>query len=801
MRHYIILFLRVLQKNRVFAFINLAGLTAGMVCVTLITMFIRDELSYDKHIPESDRIYRIAWFSDNPQTRTPHPMAQALVRDFPEVESAVTLSPLWGSGLTRQTFEVKNLEKDIHFNEAGILSVDSTFFDVFSFELVKGNIHKVLRTPNKLVISESTAQRYFGNEDPIGKRLAVNRNDNVLEIEGVFKDVPDNTHFHFDFLVSYVTMKANENPESEYYSWADFGHFNYIKLREGASPKQLEDQLMNWIHKYIVIPEEEFKRLMISQDRFRLQPIEDIHLHSNIRWELEPNGNMEYIYILGGAAIFILIIACLNFIVLSTSKSVDRAREIGVRKTLGADRRQLYTQFLGEALILSLTAVILAIVVVELLLPIFNSLTQKHLPLNASDMLLLATAGVIIGLLAGLYPAISLASLKPQLVLKGKFSNSMRGKFLQNTMVISQFSLAMMLICGCFVLVQQIYYLKNKPLGFDKDQVVVIPFRSDFLANSFDAIRTELQNIPGVKEVSASSNIPGKQFNQHSIAQIDDLQNEVDASESYVDENLAKTLGFELAAGRFFLKDSRADSADAIIINEAAAHQLGLVDPVGKRLRVKRDGEYWERAIVGVVKDFHFQSLHKSIQPLIFFPIKHYNFVLLKVDASQPEKIISSIQTKWQGLYTGFGFEYFFLDETLDKQYQSEQHMSVVLIFFTVTGILITCMGLLGQAIVNFKVREKEVGVRKVLGSSTFGIQALLLKDIGRLILIALLIGSPLAYLLIQSWLQNFTYHIEIDLWNFAGAGFIIIAVSLLTIFFLVRKTSALNPTEVLKNE
>lgn len=387
------------------------------------------------------------------------------------------------------------------------------------------------------------------------------------------------------------------------------------------------------------------------------------------------------------------------------------------------------------------------------------------------------------------------------MVLKGKFSNSTHGKFLQNALVILQFSLAMMLLCGCFVLVQQIYYLKNKPLGFDKDQVIVIPFRSDFLANSFDAIRTELQNINGVKEVSASSNIPGKQFNQHSIAHINDLQNEVDASESYVDENLAKTLGFEMAAGRFFIKDSRNDSADAIIINEATAYQLGLVDPVGKRVRVKRNGEYWERAIIGVVKDFHFQSLHKSIQPLIFFPVKHYNFVLLKVDATLPEEIISSIQTKWQGFYKGFGFEYFFLDETLDKQYQSEQHMSLVLIFFTITGILITCMGLLGQAIVNFKVREKEVGVRKVLGSSTFDIQALLLKDIGRLILIALLIGSPLAYLFIQSWLQNFTYHVDIDLWNFAGAGFIIIAVSLLTIFYQVRKTSALNPTEVLKNE
>jgi putative ABC transport system permease protein len=368
-------------------------------------------------------------------------------------------------------------------------------------------------------------------------------------------------------------------------------------------------------------------------------------------------------------------------------------------------------------------------------------------------------------------------------------------------MVVSQFSLAMMLICGSMVLVEQIFYLKNKPLGFNHDQVVVIPFRNDFLINSFTSVKTELQKIPGVKEVTASSNIPGKQFNQHSIARIEDPENDVDASESYVDENLAKTLGLELVDGRFFIKDSKADSADAIIINESTARQLQLNDPIGKRLRIRRDGEYWERTIIGVLKDFHFQSLHTSIQPLIFFPIKRYNFALLKIDATQPESTLASIQKKWQEFYTGFGFEYFFLDETLNAQYKSEQRMSVVLIFFTVTGILITCMGLFGQAIVNFKVREKEVGVRKVLGSSTFGIQTLLLKDMGRLIFIALLIGSPLAYFMIQYYLQNFTYHVGINILNFVGAGLTIVIVSLLTISLLVRKTASLNPTQVLKSE
>ena len=805
MRNYLTLFLRVLQKSKLFAFINLAGLTAGLLCVTLIVMFIRDEWSFDKHISGSDRIYRIAWFNDNPQTRTPHPMAQAMAHDLPEVESAVTLSPLWGPGLTRQTFEVKNLEKNIHFNEAGILGVDSTFLEVFSFPLIKGNPQKVLRSPQKLLISESTAKRYFGDDDPIGKRLAVDEDDNVLEIEGVFKDIPSNTHFHFDFLVSYVHLKAEEDEGSEYYTWKDFGHFNYIKLKEGASPQALEAKLIPWIRTYLELPDDVYNKLLLSDDRFRLQPIEDIHLRSNIRWELEPNGNMEYIYILAGAALFILIIASINFISLSTAKSVDRAKEIGVRKTLGADKKQLYSQFLGESLMLSLSAAILAIVLLELILPVFNSITQKNLPLQITgqsfEIATILSIGILIGIVSGLYPAFHLSSLKPQVVLKGKFSTSSRGRFFQKALVVVQFSLAMILISGCFALVQQIIYLKNKPLGFDKEHILAIPFQTDLLLHDFKTVKNELQKIEGVLNVSATSNIPGKQFNQHPIQLLQDLSQRLDASEAYVDEDLAKTLNIKLVAGRFFNKDSRADSADAVIINQTVARQFHLSDPVGQRLHIKRDGVYWDRTIIGVMEDFHFQSLHQAIQPLIFLPGKHYNFALLKVDAAQVNDIIASIKDSWKNLYAGFAFDYFFLDETINRQYQSEENMSIVLIFFTTTGILITCMGLLGLAIVNFKVREKEVGVRKVLGSTTTGIQFLLLKSLGGPILIALVLSTPFAFLIINYGLQNFTYHITVSPIIFLASSLIIIIIALLTISFLVKRTSSLNPVDILKNE
>jgi putative ABC transport system permease protein len=520
---------------------------------------------------------------------------------------------------------------------------------------------------------------------------------------------------------------------------------------------------------------------------------------------LETNGNSEYIFILAGAALFILIIASINFISLSTAKSVDRAKEIGVRKALGADKGQLYRQFLGESLILSISASALTIVLLELVLPLFNNLTQKNLPLQITEQSfeinIILLTGMLIGLISGLYPAFHLSSLKPQHVLKGKFSSSSRGQFLQKTLVVAQFSLAMVLISGCFALVQQIFYLKNKPLGFDKEHVIVVPFKKDLLRYDFKATKNELLKIPGVLQVSATSNIPGKQFNQHSITPIHDLTQSLDVSEAYVDEDLAKTLNIKLAAGRFFNKDSKADSADAVIINQTVVRQFSLSDPIGKLIRIKRDGEYWERTIIGVMEDFHYQSLHQSIQPLIFLPGAHYNFVLLKVNATQLGAINQSLKKTWENLYSGFGFEYFFLDETISRQYQSEQNMSIVLIFFTTTGILITCMGLLGLAIINFKAREKEVGMRKVLGSTTSGIQLILVKSLAIPILIALALGTPFAFFIINYGLQNFTYHIVISPVTFVASSFIILIVALLTISLLVRRTSGLNPVDILKND
>ena len=425
LRNYIKIAFRNLIKERLHSFINIFGLGFGMACVLLIVIFVRDELSYDNFHEDAGDIYRVAWWSQQPQTRTPHPMALAMVKDFPQVNAATSLSPLWGPGLTRETFSVRNLEKDITFDERNILSVDSTFFDVFSFELVKGNRNEVLRQIGGLLLSEMAAKRYFGDEEPLGKYLAINDDSTLLVVEGIFKDVPVNSHFHFDALVSYVTIKAFEGGDDPYYTWADFGHFNYIRLQPGSDPNDLQEQLMEWATGYLEVSEEDMQRVVEENMHFKLQPIADIHLHSQIRWELESNGNIDYVYIMSAAAFLILVVACVNFMNLTTARSTDRSKEIGIRKTLGAYKFQVTNQFLGESVLTALAGMVLAgfIAEVSLPLPFFNQLTGKTLEISYLHhpewIVILLASGVFTGIISGLYPAFFLSSIHPVKTLKG----------------------------------------------------------------------------------------------------------------------------------------------------------------------------------------------------------------------------------------------------------------------------------------------------------------------------------------------------------------------------------------------
>lgn len=805
LKSYLLIALRNLLKNRLYTLINVIGLTVGMASVIMILLYVQDEMNYDRYDPETAHVYRIYWQSGNPQTRTPHPMAQALVKDFPEVTSAVTLSPIWGPGLTQQSFSVKNLERDIQYNEKSILSVDSTFFDVFPLKIIKGNKNTVLRTPGKLLLSQSAAKKYFGDEEPIGKFLAFNGDENLIEIEGVYEDMPRQSHFHAMALVSYVHMKTFEDPESAYYTWADFGHFNYIKLRPDADPKKLEGQLLSWAAQYINVNDEVIQRIIQNKEGFRLQNIRDIHLQSHLMWELEPNGNIEYVYIMMAAAFLILTIAVINFMNLTTAKSAERAKEIGVRRTLGAFKKQLSVQFIGESLLLALFSMILAGLAVEILLPYFNLFSGKELEINflhnPSVVAIILGIGVVTGVFAGLYPSAILSSIHPVQILKGKFVTSKKGNLFSQLLVVFQFTMAIILISGTVIILDQMNFIQNKNLGFAKDATMLIPLRDGSMRRKFETIQNELKSIAGVEEVGASSNVPGSQFNQNPIYATDDPNHQIDASQMYVDYDLIKTLDLEIVEGRGFDRSFPGDSANAYIINQAAVHELQLANPVGKEIVLVMDEDELRGTIVGVVKDFNYQSLHQPVRPVIMQKLPYYNTVLIRLNSENVQQTIASIASIWEKFDNTFGFEYSFLEENINSQYTSENKMGLVFGLFAGIAIIISCMGLFGLASLNFAQRKKEVGIRKVLGAPTTTLLMNLAKGYSKLIIGSTLLAVPIAWWIMNGWLNNFVFKININIWIFLLTGLGTLLIAWLTIGYLTVHTASLNPVDTLKEE
>jgi putative ABC transport system permease protein len=665
LKNYFLIAIRNLVRNKLHTTINVVGLTLGIASVLLISIYIKNELSYDRYYPEYENLYRITWENETPQTRTPHPMAQAMVEDFPEVESAVSLSPLWAAGLTREIFSVRNLEKDLKFDEANMLAVDTTFFDVFKFPVVRGDGGKALKHVNGILISESTAKKYFGSDDPIGKHLAINSDTALLEVMAVFKDVPKQSHFHFDLLVSYLREKTLD-PRDEYYTWADFGHFNYVRLHPGTDSKELERKLMPWIRKYIDISDEYMKKAEASNMGFRVQPVTDIHLKSHLRWELEANGNIEYVYIMAAAALLTLIIACINFMNLMTAKSSERAKEIGIRKTIGASRGQLAVQFLSESFLMALTSVIFSALIAELVLPVYNIVSGQDLSFVYAEALpILLLLAVWIGFGAGVYPSLFLSSIQPQSILKGKFLSNPKSINQRGGLIVFQFAISMTLISGSVIIFRQLDFVRSKSMGFDKEAVLTIPLKNNVLMHRVQALRTELMKIDGIASVSASSNLPGGQFDQHAVVSVENPKEEINFSESFVDYDFQKTLNFEILDGRFFLPENRADSAATFVINETGANQLNL--SVGKELRWNFGDTIITGRVIGVMKDFHFQSFHEPIRPLLFVLYPAYNHLVIKLNPTDMESKIAQIKKVYGEFDNAFEFQFSFLDDRLSN--------------------------------------------------------------------------------------------------------------------------------------
>lgn len=786
-------------KSKVHTSINLIGLTAGMVSVFMIALYLQQELSYDKFHPGAENIYRVDWYNSNPQTRTPHPMAQALAQDFPEVESAVSLTPLFGAGLTRETHSFRNLESDQRFDENSIFAVDTSFFSVFPFPIVRGEAKKALTNLRGIMISESAAKRYFGEEDPVGKQLAVDSDTALIEVTAVFKDVPVNSHFHFDFLVTYLREKYLD-PDASFYSWGDFGHFNYIKLTPGADPKALEAKIMPWTKKYLGWSDEDLAGLARSNFGFRLTPITDIHLKSHIRWELEPNGNISYVYILATAGLLTLIIACVNFMNLTTARSTERAKEIGVRKSLGALRGQLAWQFIFESVLISMAAVTLTLIIIQIVMPIFNSMTGTNLTLTFWPYgAAIFGGGLFIGLLAGLYPSLYLSQIKPSSILKGK-GTAAGGSGFRNALITFQFAISMALISGSIIIFNQLDYLQNHNLGYNENGVVVIPLKADDFP-SFDAMRNELLTVSGVTDVSATTNIPGGSFNQFPIFPTTAPMDKLDASMCYVDADFFKTMGVTLKEGRLFTQGSVADTAVTFVLNASAADQLNLENPIGSEISIDVHDGFVNGRVIGVVNDFHFQSLHDPLRPLLFAVTSEFNYLLIRADFSNLSSKMAEIEKIYRKFDPIFSFEFTFLDERLQQQYVSESRLGVVMGLFSGIAIVIASFGLFGMAMLSFYRKTKEISIRKVLGADVAHLVFLLLKNFTILVGVAVVVATPITWWIMDGWLQNFSFRIEISPLVFVGAAVALVAICWVTLSYLTIKTTRLNPAETLKNE
>ncbi|RFS17785.1 ABC transporter permease [Emticicia sp. C21] len=803
LRNYLKIAWRNLMLRKAYTAINILGLAIGLASCLLIVLFIQHELSYDKYHAKADRTFRmtISGALGGKEIKSAHasvPAGPALAREIPGVEA---FTRLYHDG----TFIVKNATES--FKEERVVFPDSNLFEVFSVPLLKGNPKTVLREPNTMVITETIATKYFGDSDPIGKTLTLGEKD-VYRITGVCKDVPSNTHFHYNIFASINGIKLREK-------WLASGAYTYIVLRDGYSLEKLNAAMPAIVDKYVAPEIQEFLGITLAEFKkrgdafgFEFQPIKDIHLTSHLDGEIEANSDTKYVYIFSAIALFILLIACINFMNLSTASSANRAKEVGVRKVLGSLQGQLIGQFLSESVLITFMALSVALVIVAIALPYFNDLSGKSFEVSVliKGMMIpfILTACLFIGLLAGSYPAFFLSAFKPVSVLKGKINAGFKSSWLRSTLVTTQFVVSIGMIISTMVVYRQLNYIQNKKVGFDKEQILVL-HDTYVLGQQLNTLKNEIKQLSQVANATMAGYIPAGASN--GAADGFELANGSDHPITYrdqtyyIDDDYLPTLGIGLAAGRNFSRNVRSDTA-AILINEAAAKEFGFRNPIGQRLTSVGDSPASKRTftIIGVVKDFHFESIHNRIAPLVMYYGADTYQMAIRVRTSDIPGLLDILEQKWKS-HTDNPFSYSFLNDRFNKTYQSEQRTGQLFSVFASLTIIISCLGLFGLAMFTAQQRTKEIGVRKVLGASVMSIIVLMSKDFIRLILIAILIVSPIAWYIMNQWLQDFAYRVELSWWIFAVAGLLAIIVALLTVSFQSIKAALMNPIKSLKSE
>jgi len=808
LKNYITVALRNLSRHKVFSFINILGLALGLACCITIFLFVQDEFRYDTFHSKGDRIYRL----NNNRIRengadftamTPPALGPTLVKDYPEVQKTVRF------------FDMRSplvVYEDKKFFEPDFLLADSSALEIFTLPLVKGNPQTALKEKFSLIITESTAKKYFGTENPMGKVVTVS-GELKFTVTGVMKDLPMHTHLKINCLGNFNLLRDFVGQE-RLSNWVWHQFFTYILVQENYDIARLEAKLPQFITTYTA---DETARSG-TRYNFKVQPLKDVHLHSaHLEFDIAQRGDIQYVYAFSAIALFALLIACFNFMNLSTARSTKRAKEVGLRKVVGANRKQLISQFIGESILLVSIAMGMAFILVYVTLPIFNDFSGKNLQwlpmFNILSILGILALILVVGLLAGLYPAFFLSAFQPVKVLKGELRSRLGGYTLRQTLVVLQFAISTVLIIGTAIVFRQLNYIQHTNLGFSKEQLVSLPIRNGDMRRNFEGIKTELLQNPSITAATSCYGLPGSLFAGDAITIPGSGSDITTINMFLVDYDYIPTLGMELAAGRNFSKDFGRDADGGYILNETAVREFGWGTPekaLGKEIHWKK----WSQdnatisdslkrgKVIGVVKDFHYKSLHQKIEPLVLhiYP-SAFEDIVVKIRPENMKATLAFLEDKWTKLDENWPFEYTFLDEQFARKYESEQIFSKVFITFTLLSIFIACLGLFGLASFTAGQRSKEIGIRKVLGASVPGIVFLLSKDFLKLVVLSLVIAVPLAWYAMSSWLEDFAYRIDMEWWVFAMAGLVAVLIALFTISFQSIKAALSNPVKSLRNE
>jgi putative ABC transport system permease protein len=793
---------RSLLKHKTYSILNIAGLAAGLTCFTFIALWVTDELSYDKFNSNYDRIVRLISSAKTETGITESavssvPMAKALKDDYPEVENTVRLR-------MREEIITYNNQQVL---QPAILLTDPSFFDVFSYHITRGNVATALNEPYSIILTESSAKKYFGDKDPMGQTLVSNLYDSTgygatYTVTGIMPDPPKNAHFTFNMLASFKTIEVARPDVLSIDGWGDANIYTYLLLKKDVDYKSFSNKISQFYGKYIG----ELNNIWRSIYFFRLQPLRDIHLRSNLQYEIAPTGSITHVYIFSTIGIFILLLAGINYTNLATARAAGRAKEVGIKKVVGAGKNELILQYLLESVFTAIIALLLSFLFSFLLQQFFFHVTGKNLSLLSFPMLLFFLSGVslFLGVLSGIYPSIILSAFKPVVVLKGSFKSSDKGILLRKTLVVSQFVITIILIIGIIVIYSQMSFIKHKDLGFNKDALLFLRVNGNAdVIKGYNSFKNEVQSSSLISGIATSNSLIGGGLGTGGAETVDNTGNplQVNTSRLRVDTSYFDVYGIKLLAGRSFTTNSSADTLRHVILNEMAVKKFGWKNPetaIGKPFKM---GDQ-KGIVVGVTNNFHFNSLQHAIEPLAIYPLDNsFSRITLKVDIKKANQVIALIESTWKKHFPSALFDYDFLSQQIKEQYRAEERFSTIFLYFSILSLLIACFGLYALTSYTIFQKTKEIGIRKVLGATVNGIAAMLSADFLKLVVFGFVVAAPLAWYIMNSWLQHFAYRTTISWWMFAIAGSAVLLIALLTVSVQSLKAALSNPVKSLRTE